>query len=60
MNGALTKVGVDQLALGLLATAAVAGVLTDSGVAFWAAWHGLAVLGFLSVRWRRRPAVAVD
>jgi|GEM_PF-5868012 len=39
--------------LGLIAAAAVGGVLTDSGVAFWATWFGVAGVCFQGVRWLR-------
>ena len=31
---------VEPVIMGLLATAAVGGVITDPGATFWAAWHG--------------------
>ena len=51
---------VEPVILTLLAAGAVGGLLAGLGEAFWAVWHGLAALGFLGVKWRRRPVLAVD
>ena len=50
---------VEPVILTLLAAGAVGGLLAGFGEAFWAAWHGLAALGFLGVKWRR-PAMAAS
>jgi hypothetical protein len=44
---------VEPAILGLIATAAVGGVITDLGVPFWAAWFGVAGVCFLGVKWLR-------
>jgi uncharacterized membrane protein len=54
------KENLEPTIVALLSVGAVSGVLAGLGFAFWVAWNGVAVLGFLTVKLYRRPRTAVD